>query len=123
MTEMEQPSSNLEHLDGAVRVLVGVGPVKQRLAEASTRHLAAVDPDDLPRDLAGTFSALMSTLNTAPAVGGLSSIEATIRKMSEQDAARHALRAFDLCVALAGREFREAVPAVSPRQLRLVGEE
>ncbi|MFO1407383.1 MAG: hypothetical protein U1F08_07620 [Steroidobacteraceae bacterium] len=123
MSDTDTRTSSFEHLDGAVRVLVGIGPVKQRLTEASTRHLTAVDPNDLPRDLSVVFRTLMSTLSTAPAVGGLGSIEATIRKMSEQDAAGHALRTFDLCVALASREGREPASMISPRQLRLVGEE
>ncbi|MFO1394231.1 MAG: hypothetical protein U1F09_10770 [Steroidobacteraceae bacterium] len=123
MSDTEPRAANFEHLDEAVRVLVGAGTIKQRLTEASMVHLSAVDPNALPRDLAGNFRDLMGMLNTAPAVGGLGAVEATIRKMSDRDAAGCAVRAFDLCVALAGREGLDAPAAISPRQLRLVGDE
>lgn len=123
MAELSPRSASAQHLDDAVRLLVGAGPVKQRLSEASVRHLAELDAGDLPRDLAGRYRALMGRLTTAPAVGGLSPIEASVRKMSEQDAAGCALQALDLCLALNGREGRDDVPGVPPRQLRLVGDE
>jgi hypothetical protein len=116
-------STSAQHLDEAVRLLVGAGPVKQRLSEASVRHLAELDAGELPRDLVARYRALMGQLTAAPAIGGLGSIEASVRKMSEQDAAGCALQALDLCLALNGREGRDAALGAQPRQLRLVGDE
>jgi hypothetical protein len=122
MVDQATRSPCLQHLDDAVRVLVGAGPVKQRLTEASARHLSEMDPAELPRDLVGNYRTLMGLLTAAPAIGGLGSIEASVRKMSDQDAAGCALKAFELYMALAGRDERDAsVPP--PRQLRLVGDE
>lgn len=123
MLDSTPRSANAQHLDDAVRLLVGAGPVKQRLSEASVRHLAELDDGDLPRDLAVRYRALMGRLTAAAAVGGLGAIEASVRKMSEQDAAGCALQALDLCLALNGREGRDGVQGVQPRQLRLVGDE
>ena len=122
MADLTPGSASAQHLDDAVRLLVGAGPVKQRLSEASVRHLAELDDGDLPRDLAARYRALMGRMTSAPAVGGLGSIEASVRKMSEQDAASCAVQALELYLAIAGWDGRES-PTVQQRQLRLVGDE
>jgi len=103
-------------------LLVGIGPVKQRLCDARLRHLEEIDPAELPRELAAPYRDLMDVFRTAQAIGGLGQVEATVRKMSEQEAAGHATRVLELFVALSARDTRE--PATSPqRQLRLVGDD
>lgn len=79
-----------ERLRDAVTVLAGHGPVKQRLAEAYQNHLRMLDPDDLPRDLREPFDSLASALQSAPRVGSMDSVAASVRKMSDHEAARHA---------------------------------
>ena len=123
MPESTPRSASAQHLDEAVRLLVGAGPVKQRLSEASVRHLSELDDGELPRDLAVRYRTLMSQLTSVPAVGGLGAIEASVRKMSEQDAAGCALQALDLWLALNVREGRDGAQGVQPRQLRLVGDD
>lgn len=113
---------NRSHLRGAVLQLLGAGPVKQRLSEASLRHLSDVDPARLPLDVAERYEQLMQSLSTEPAMGGLGRIGATVRKMSEQEAATCAARILDLYLALSAGSQRE--PAANPqRQLRLVGDD
>jgi len=65
---------------------------------------------------------LGDALSTASAAGGLGAVEATIRKMSEMEASRQAVRIIELFVALSGRQPAEASSALQ-RQLRLVGDE
>jgi hypothetical protein len=43
---------NRSHLRAAVLQLIGAGPVKQRLCEASLTHLIDVDAATLPADVA-----------------------------------------------------------------------
>jgi len=113
---------DFSHLHAAVLLLIGAGPVKQRLCQASLRHLSDIDAARLPMDVAERYQELMQSLSTEPAMGGLGRIGATVRKMSEQEAASCAARVFDLYLALSAVSQRE--PAPSPqRQLRLVGDE
>ena len=115
-------SGNLQRLRSAVLLLIGPGPVKQRLCEASLRHLSDVNPSELPRELATSYHELMDSLCTAPATGGLGTVGATVRKMSDLEATACAARVLDLYVALSGRDRRESVTGPL-RQLRLVGDE
>jgi hypothetical protein len=82
--------SNWECFRDAVLVLAGGGPVKQRLTEAYQSHLRDLDPDELPRDVRGAYAALVTALQSGQRVGTLDAIAASVRKMSEADAARHA---------------------------------
>ena len=115
-------SGNLQRLRSAVLLLIGPGPVKQRLCEASLRHLSDVNPSELPRELATSYHELMDSLCTAPAMGGLGTVGTTVRKMSDLDAAACAARVLDLYMVLSGWGTREAA-AAQPRQLRLVGDD
>lgn len=79
-----------ERFHEAVVILAGSGPVKQRLAEAYLAHLQEVHPDDLPRDVRGSFATVAMALHSVPPTGGMDSVAASVRKMSEMEAARHA---------------------------------
>jgi hypothetical protein len=78
-----------EQFRDAVVVLAGGGPVKQRLTEAYLGHLRDLDPEDLPRDLRGPYATLVAALQSSQRTGSLDAISASVRKMSEADAARH----------------------------------
>ena len=122
MEVLELETRNRVHLHAAVLLLIGAGPVKQRLSEASLRHLSDVDSARLPADVAERYQELMQSLSTEPATGGLGRIGATVRKMSDQEAAACAARVLDLYLTLPAVSQRE--PTASPqRQLRLVGDE
>lgn len=79
-----------ERFRDAVAVLAGGGPVKQRLADAYQQHLRDLDPEDLPRELRAPHAALVASLQCGPRIGTLDLVVASVRKMSEADAARHA---------------------------------
>jgi len=74
----------------AVVLLAGGGPVKQRLTDAFQAHLRHLSADALPRDLRGPFGTLVAALQSGQRVGTLDAIAASVRKMSEAEAARHA---------------------------------
>jgi hypothetical protein len=115
-------TQNWDYFHRATRVLVGPGPVKQRLCDAYLRHLREVDAEELPIEVQGDYTALAAALTTAQAAGGLGAIEASIRKMSEQDADRHAGAVLEIFVALSRTSDRDVATAAQ-RQLRLVGDD
>ncbi len=115
-------TENWEHLWRAAQVLVGPGPVKQRLCEAYMKHVQHVDARELPRELQPDYAALSDAVHCARAAGGLGTVEATIRKMSEADATRLAANMLRLYVTLAGGDAREPATA-TPRQLRIVSDD
>jgi hypothetical protein len=119
VTALDLKARNLAHLRSAVLQLVGAGPVKQRLCDASLTHLRDVDPAGLPGEVTEAYVEIMESLSTVPATCGLGSIGATVRKMSDPQAASCAARILDLYLALSAGELRE--PAMNPQpQLRLV---
>jgi hypothetical protein len=92
--------TNWDRLRDAVLVLTSAGPIKQRLTDAYQTHLRNLDPEDLPRELRGPYSTLVTALQSGQRVGTLDAISASVRKMSEADAARHAQSIVHLFVAL-----------------------
>jgi hypothetical protein len=103
--------------DAAARGLVGAGPVKQRLIEAWRDHLATLHDKDVPEGLRSDLAALRAAMHTAHATGGMTGPEASVRKMSEAEAADHATRVLRMFVMLVSGE---ADAGASPR-LRIVG--
>jgi hypothetical protein len=104
--------------DGAVRVLVGCGPVKQRLIEAWRDHLSPLHDKDVPEALRADLGRLRAAMHSSPAAGGMGAAEVSVRKMSEKEAAEHAVRILGMHVQLASNE---ADSGNTPR-LRIVGD-
>jgi hypothetical protein len=102
----------------AVRVLVGAGPVKQRLIDAYRDHLAGVREQDVPEALREHLAGLRAAMHSAAATGGMTAPEASVRKMSEQDASRYATSILEMFAGLGVPSEQEAAP-----RLRLVGGE
>jgi hypothetical protein len=105
-------------LHQAVRVLVGTGPVKQRLIEAWRDHLATVREQDAPEPLRASLLALRAAMHAAPATGGMTAPEASVRKMSELDAAAHATSILEMFAVLSVTTEQDVAP-----RLRIVGGE
>jgi hypothetical protein len=106
-----------DRLHGAALLLAGAGPVKQRLASAFKTHLADLDAEDLPRELRGEFLALATSLTCVRAGGGVGVVDATVRKMSDAQAASYARRLIELYGLLS-----QAQPAAQRgRALRAIG--
>jgi hypothetical protein len=101
--------------DAAARVLVGAGPVKQRLIEAWRDQLAPLHEKDVPEALRHDLAILRAAMHSAHATGGMTAPEVSVRKMSEKEAAEHAQRVLRMFVMLATGETD-----ASPR-LRVVG--
>jgi hypothetical protein len=115
-------TQNWEHFRCATLTLVGPGPVKQRLCDAYMKHLRMVDEESLPRSIQPGYTELAQAMRCAQAAGGLGAVEATVRKMSEQEAGNLAARVLEMFVEFSREDARE--PAAQPqRQFRLVGDD
>lgn len=104
-----------ERFRDAVVVLAGGGPVKQRLTDAFQCQLRDIDPESLPRELRGPFCTLLAALQSGQRVGTLDAISASVRKMSEAEAARHAQSIVHMFAGL-----QEPTAANRPAVLRAV---
>jgi len=98
-----------ERFRDATVTLAGSGSVKQRLLQAFQAHLQDFSADELPRDLRGTYSAVSAALRSAKRAGTLDTISASVLKMSEAEAGRHAQAIVSVFCGL-----HEAPPAARP---------
>jgi hypothetical protein len=79
-----------ERFASAVRVLVGDGPVKQRLCRAYSDFLDGLDDAELPPTTRAAFADLAAALNRVAPAGKETRVHATVQKMSGAEAAEHA---------------------------------
>jgi hypothetical protein len=103
-------AAHWEDFHAAMHVLVGTGPVKQRLVDAYRRHLAALREHDLPDAVRDRFVALRAAMHEAPATGGMTAPEASVRKMSEKDAVAHATAILEMFTVLSALNESESAP-------------
>lgn len=100
-------SSVWESFLAATAILVSAGPIKQRLAEAYRVHLAAVNQDDLPREIRDEFCSLSTCLSCVRPMRGETAIQATVRKMSDPEAGRMAVRIVDMLGVIARNQSQQ----------------
>lgn len=72
----------------AVRTLAADGPIKQRLIAAYTENLALLTEDDIPESIRARFELLRQKLHSVKPLSTESTIVASVRKMSVNDASR-----------------------------------
>jgi hypothetical protein len=82
--------TNFERFRDASLLLVGGGPLKQRLAQAFHRHLINLTVEDLPRDLRDPYAQLAAAFHSAHRTGSLDAVTSSVLKMSEAEACGHA---------------------------------
>jgi hypothetical protein len=71
-------------------------PLKHRLAVAFSKHLREVDPTELPAALQEQFIAIRDGLESVRPLPGESAVQATVRKLSAEQADLYAARIVDL---------------------------
>ncbi|HUO78792.1 MAG TPA: hypothetical protein VMU00_01500 [Steroidobacteraceae bacterium] len=79
-------------LHAATLELAKATPIKQRLALAFSKHLKHVDAAELPAALRCEFHDLMRGLEAVAPMPGETPVQATVRKMSAEDADLYAAR-------------------------------
>jgi hypothetical protein len=84
-------NTTLEHFEAAIVSLTRPTPIKDRLTDAYRNHLAFVDERDLPVDICEEFRGLIYALTREPPmIRNEDSLRATVRKMSNNEAAEAA---------------------------------
>ena len=73
-------------LHAATLELAKAAPIKQRLACAFSKHLKFIEAAQLPPALRCEFHDLMRGLEAVPPLPGETPVQATVRKMSAEDA-------------------------------------
>lgn len=109
-------SAAWESLHLAARELASAACIKQRLKDAFSKHLKDLDAEELPRDLREQFRTLYARMTCVKPLRGETAVCATVRKMSNDEAADCAGSIVDLLGALTPRlvEIR-SVPRRTPR--------
>ncbi|HEU4779573.1 MAG TPA: hypothetical protein VFS58_06780 [Steroidobacteraceae bacterium] len=79
-----------DRLESATLLLARAGAIKDRLNSAWRQCLFNIEPDDVPRELRLQFLELASAMQRERPLRGEDAVRATIRKMSNEDAERHA---------------------------------
>jgi hypothetical protein len=77
--------------------------LKQRLTSAYSKHLQHIDAGTLPSDLRQEFTELIGGLESVRPLPGESAVQATVRKMSGDEADLYAARIVELFGNLARR--------------------
>jgi len=80
----------LDLLQQAAVTLSQDGAIKDRLAEAYASHLIQIDSEDLPEQLRSEFESLCAAMRRERPLPRETAIRASVRKMSNEEAARHA---------------------------------
>lgn len=103
-------AAHWDDFHAAMQVLVGAGPVKQRLVDAYRHHLGLLREQEMPDAIRDRFVALRASMHEAPAAGGMTAPEASVRKMSEKDAAQHAVAILEMYTVLSALNESESAP-------------
>jgi hypothetical protein len=107
-------SQIVERFSAAVQLLVGDGPVKNRLMAAYSEHLEDLQQVDLPISGKRDFAELHVTLHRVSAVGTIDCVRASVQKMSPQEAWQHAQTIVRLYTQLLLMEQIARAPAEKP---------
>ncbi len=110
--------TTLERLQDAAIMLAQNGPLKERLAQAWHRHLAGLDPAVLPDAARAEFRGLCEALGRERPLPREIPALASIRKMSADEASRHAAFVIRLYATVACGAFD--APAVRPVRASVV---
>jgi len=94
----------------AAQELATAGSIKQRLADAYGRHLATLSNDELPREIREDFAALEGSLSAIRPMRGETAIQATVRKMSDTQAAACAIQIVNLLAVVARLQVHSRPP-------------
>ena len=102
-----------DRLESATLLLARSGAIKDRLEGAWRKWLANIETEDVPREIRLQFMELSSQIQRERPLRGEDALRATIRKMSVDEAERHAaviVRMF--CRMTRQQELELPMPAI-----------
>ena len=103
-----------DRLESATMQFARSGAIKERLESAWRHHLAHLDPDDVPREIRLQFLELSSSIQRERPLRGEDAVRATIRKMSCEEAERHASQIVRMfCRMTRQQELELPMPSVA----------
>jgi hypothetical protein len=79
-----------ERFEAAVSTLISDGPVKQRLVRAYAEYLEDISEVDIPAQSGEVLASLHGSLHGVRPVGRETAVQASVQKMSANEAAGHA---------------------------------
>ena len=101
-----------DRLESATLLLARGGSIKDRLNGAWRQYLANIEADDVPREVRLQFLELSGAMQRERPLRGEDAVRATIRKMSNEDAERHAAHIVRMfCKMTRQQELELPVPA------------
>jgi hypothetical protein len=110
-------------LEAAALSLAGTGTVKDRLIDAYCAHLSDLSAGDLPLEMQAEFAQMIRVLHSAPALRGDDVVRASVRKLSNEEAARYAVLVVKFFGMLAGAHHAVATRAGrTPPLVKLLSE-
>ena len=113
-----------DRLESATLLLTRSGAIKDRLDGAWRQHLANLETDDVPRELRLQFLDLASAMHREQPLRGEDAVRATIRKMSNEEAERHAAHIVRMfCRIRRQQELELPMPASSAAVVQLFAAE
>jgi hypothetical protein len=113
-----------DRLESATFLLTRSGAIKDRLSGAWRQYLATLEPDDLPREVRGQFLELSNDIQRERPLRGEDAVRATIRKMSNEEAERHAAQIVRMfCRMTRQHELELSVPAAGAAVVQLFAAE
>jgi hypothetical protein len=101
-----------ERFFSAAQTLCAAGPIKQRLATAYGKHLANLHGDEVPREIREEFLSLGDNFMSVTPLRGETAVQASVRKMSDQDAATLALRIVNLMGSMVRMQMQPRQPVL-----------
>ena len=110
-------SQIVERFAAAVQILVGDGPLKQRLMTAYTDCLEDLQQVELPVPGKHEFNRLHAELHRGTAVGNVDCVRATVQKMSSREAHGHARTIVRLHSQLLAAEYAARAQAENPLRM------
>jgi hypothetical protein len=103
-----------DRLESATLLLTRSSAIKDRLNGAWRQFLAQIEPEDVPRELRLQFLELASAMQRERPLRGEDAVRATIRKMSNEEAERHAAHIVRmLCRMTRQQELELPMPVVT----------
>ena len=101
-----------DRLESATLLLARGGSIKDRLNGAWRQYLANIEADDVPREVRLQFLELSGAMQRERPLRGEDAVRATIRKMSNEDAERHAAHIVRMfCKMTRQQELELPIPA------------
>ncbi len=109
--------STWEKFHSATVELAGAGPIKRRLFGAYVNHLAAIDSEQLPKEIRDDFSSFTRAMRSVRPLPGEDAVRATVRKMSDHDANTYAVQIVNMLGTVSRAQMGVRQPSGSVVQL------